>query len=115
MDLLIACEKEHAEDATFIDIVVKDLAGRDRAVTLVYALPIAREGLTWLEVRRKITCQPGAEYGDNIATGRVGTGRRTRYPFGAVAQGGKGKAIGIDLAYPAFYRIGYNADTEELA
>ena len=44
------------------------------------------------------------------------SGRLSKYPFGAVAaaHSGPGIGLGIDMAHPAFYRVGYNAGTGEL-
>jgi hypothetical protein len=36
------------------------------------------------------------------------------YPLGAVASAGTGTALGIDMQAPAFFRIGYHADLNEL-
>ena len=41
-------------------------------------------------------------------------GRLSRYPLAAVADDRSGVALGIDMMYPAFFRIGYNAGTAEL-
>ncbi|MFO1531110.1 MAG: hypothetical protein U1F77_15585 [Kiritimatiellia bacterium] len=41
-------------------------------------------------------------------------GRLSRYPFAAVATAERGTALGIDMAFPAFYRAGCNAATGEL-
>ena len=66
--------------------------------------------------------RPAAEYrvkpqGEAANTTRfqVGVnGRLSKYPLGAVADAKRGLAVGIDMARPAFYRIGYNAATGEL-
>jgi len=50
----------------------------------------------------------------NAARFRVAGGRLSRYPMAAVADHRPGVALGIDMACPAFYRIGYNAGTGEL-
>jgi len=41
-------------------------------------------------------------------------GRLSRYPVGAVAVAKQGFALAIDMARPAFFRIGYNSGTREL-
>jgi len=46
---------------------------------------------------------------------RVGsTGRLSKYPFGAVTAGDRGTGLGIDMARPAFFRVGYNAQSQEI-
>ena len=100
--------------ATFIDATLSDTTGKDRAVTLVYAIPVKRAGLRWLaDCRREEAVEPKRDYA-GVSRFRVGNGRLSRYPLAAVAQAEGGTALGIDMARPAFYRVGYNSATEEL-
>jgi hypothetical protein len=101
-------------DASF-DVTLTDTSGKDRAVTLVYAVPLMGANCQWLQdPRHSIAAAEGREY-LNAARFDVGTnGRLSRYPFGAVASSNEGVALGIDMAYPAFFRVGYNAGTHEL-
>jgi len=103
------------DGVVFVDATLTDRTGRDRAVTLLYALPVPPDSLRWLhDPRESRTVRPGEEY-VNAAGFRVGAnGRLSRYPLGAVAGGDRGTALGIDMARPAFYRIGYHAGTGEL-
>ncbi len=105
------------------DMTLSDTTGKDRALTLVFSISESpfrpkpgREGLSWFEnPRRSIPIDPGREY--TLASRfRVGSsGRLSYYPLGAVAdKWGNGLALGIDVAKPAFYRIGYHAGTGEL-
>ncbi len=99
----------------FTDVTLTDKTGKDRAVTLLYCVPVPPAGLTWLEDARRV--QPvgsGREYMTFSRFDAGANGRLSRYPFAAVAGPGGGTALGIDLAYPAFYRAGYNAATGEL-
>ncbi len=50
----------------------------------------------------------------NASRFRVAGGRLSRYPLGAVSDNRRGVALGIDMAHPAFFRIGYNAEAKEL-
>ncbi|QEH36045.1 hypothetical protein OJF2_46030 [Aquisphaera giovannonii] len=97
------------------DVTIRDTTGKDRAITLLYALPIPPAGASWLDDPR--TTRPvaaGREYVHARPT-RAGSGRLSTYPFAAVATGdGKGAAIGLDMAFPALYRAGYHAGTGEL-
>ena len=90
---------------TLFDVTLQDTTGRDRAVTLLYAVPVAPDGLAWLhDPRRSVAVEPGREY-VNATTFRVGAnGRLSRYPLAAVANGRRGVALGIDMMQPAFYR-----------
>ncbi|MDG3004197.1 hypothetical protein [Paludisphaera mucosa] len=105
------------KDAESFDVVLRDKTGRDRAVTLVYTTPVAASGARWLDdPRRASAVEPGREYLRSAPSQfRAGAnGRMSAYPFGAVVQGGRGTALGLDMARPAFFRVGYNAGTEEL-
>ncbi len=101
--------------ADLLDVTLTDTTGRDRAVTLVYSMPVTGEGLQWLEnPRSTVPVEPSREYMDagrfNLGT----NGRISPYPFAAVATSVAGTAIGIDMACPAVYRAGYNSGTAEL-
>ncbi len=102
--------------ATFFDVSVRDTTGKDRAVTLLYAIPVPPVGVKWLDdPRRSSGVEAGREY-VHAASFRAGAnGRLSTYPLGALTQAGDmgGLALAIDMAYPAFYRIGYNAGTGE--
>ncbi len=115
--LQLEVSQKHQEKATLLDVAVHDSTGKDRAVTLVYAIPLPSAGIRWLDdPRRALEVESGREY-VHAASFRAGAnGRLSTYPLGAVAlaDGKSGRAIGIDMAVPAFYRIGYNAGTGEL-
>lgn len=98
-----------------IDVEVTDTTGKDRAVTLVYCVPIGRGGIWWLEnPRQSVEAEAGREYMDAGRFHLGANGRISRYPFAAVATEEKGTGLGIDMAYPAVFRGGYNAGTREL-
>jgi hypothetical protein len=105
------------------DMTLSDTTGKDRALTLVFSISESpfepkpgREGLSWLEnPRRSIPIEPGREYTLASRFRAGSSGRLSYYPLGAVAdKWGNGLALGIDVAKPAFYRIGYHAGTGEL-
>lgn len=100
--------------ATFVDATLTDTTGKDRAIALVYAVPVTPQGLRWLQQpRQTLDVEPMREY-VHASQFRVGGGRLSYYPFGAVSDDGRGTALGIDMARPAFYRVGYHAGTGEL-
>ena len=97
------------------EATLADTSGRDRAVTLVYAVPIARAGLSWLDdPRRQMPVEAPREYVGATRFQAGANGRLSRYPLAAVAGAQGGVGLGIDMAHPAFFRAGYNASTEEL-
>ena len=100
---------------TYFEATLTDTSGKDRAVTLVYAVPLPPGDWQWLQDPRHSTAAvDGREY-VNAARYNVGAnGRLSHYPFGAVTSTSQGIALGIDMATPAFFRVGYNAGTREL-
>jgi hypothetical protein len=123
LGLELDCHKEQTRlpavgqvgNATLFDVTLSDTTGKDRAITLLYAVPLSPAKCRWLQdPRRSLTVEPGREY---INAGRFSAGangRLSRYPFAAVAVGEQGVGLGIDMAEPAFFRAGYNAGTGEL-
>jgi hypothetical protein len=115
LGLKIESHKQQSGSATFFDVSVSDTTGKDRAVTLVYTVPIPSGKTLWLkDPRQSVVVEPGQEY-LNASSFAVGAnGRLSRYPFAAVATEKDGVGLGIDMACPAFFRTGYNAATKEL-
>ena len=101
--------------ARLFDVTLSDTTGKDRAVTLVYAVPVAAQGLRWFDdPRRTVEVGPSQEV-MRVGHFRAGAnGRLSRYPLGAVQTKDRAVALGIDMARPAFFRIGCNAGTGEL-
>lgn len=115
LDLKLDCRTQESGDATFFDVTLEDTSGKDRAVTLVYAVPVPETDGQWLrDPRHSVPVVEGREYLDATRYGAGANGRMSRYPFGAVAGPEGGVALGIDMAQPAFFRVGYNAGTREL-
>jgi hypothetical protein len=115
MGLELECNEEKVGKATFFDVTISDTIGKDRAVTLVYAIPISAERLLWLQdPRRSQTVEAKREY-MNAGRFSVGAnGRLSRYPFAALVSDSQGIGLGIDMARPAFFRVGYNVTSKEL-
>ncbi len=114
LDLQLNWRKSEGHGATFIDAELRDTSGRDRAITLIYALPVPRAELRWLyDPRTDLPIQAASEY-IHATSFRAGAGRLSRYPFAAVADDKHGTAVGIDPAFPALFRVAYNAGSEEL-
>jgi hypothetical protein len=105
---------EQKRRGPFFDVTLTDTTGKDRAVTLVYARPVAGDGWTWLaDPLNSERASPGREY--VVAHPQpAGMGRLSRWPFAAISDGRRGLALGIDMARPAFFRAGFNAGTREL-
>jgi hypothetical protein len=101
---------------TFYDVTLQDLTGQDRALTLVYSLPLEKEGLTWFHHPRRSVPLTGAKSEIMNATRHAvgANGLLSRYPFGAVGAAGKGRAIGLAPATPLVFRTGCQPVTREL-
>jgi hypothetical protein len=107
-------QRSESRGATFIDATLSDTTGRDRAISLVYAIPVRGEDLRWChDPRQTWQIEPRREY-VNASQFRVAGGRLSRYPLAAVVDERRGVGLGIDPARPAFFRTVYNAGTQEL-
>jgi hypothetical protein len=115
LGLKLDCTKTEQNGVTFLDVTLSDTTGKDRAVTLYYVVPLEPKGLQWFhDPRQTIPVEPSREYMNATAFHAGANGRLSRYPLGAVADASKGVGLGIDMARPAFCRIGYNSGTGEL-
>lgn len=102
--------KETAENASrLFDVTLSSSAGGDRALTLVYALPLEAGEITWHSSLRK--CETLKEdSGERFSAGHspCGTGLLSKWPLGAAAAGGCGEALGINPEAPAVFHLGVN-------
>ncbi len=115
LGLELKCRREQTGSATFFDVAISDTTGKDRAITLVYAIAIPTGNCRWLQdPRRSMAVEAGREYVNAGRFSAGANGRLSRFPFAALASDNKGVALGIDMARPAFFRVGYNAGTKEL-
>lgn len=102
-----------AGDSRRTRIAVRDLAGRDRAVTLYYVVPVDATGWRWYDnVRESRVIGGRDEYHNTVQLGVGGSGRTSRYPFACVA--GEREARSLLVTEPAVCHFGYNAGTREL-
>ncbi len=116
LGVTLHCDKTGSDLCELFDVTLTDTTGRDRALTLVYSVPVSGDLVTWFDdPRREQVTEPGREYLNASRFGRVGAnGCLSRYPLGCVGLGQQGSALAIDMLYPAVYRIGYNAGSGEL-
>ena len=60
LGLELEITKSAVSNAVFYDAALRDTTGKDRAVTLVFAVPVAAQGLRWLDdPRRASAVEPG--------------------------------------------------------
>jgi hypothetical protein len=113
--LRLAPKEGTLNGATTVEAEVRDLTGRDRAITLYYAVRTPQEAWSWLADPRSEQPASGLREYANTSRFEVGhNGRLSLYPFGAVAGTARGLALGLDPFTPAYSRVCYNAGTREL-
>jgi len=94
---------------------IQDTSGKDRAISVYYALPISSSNLIWHDDVR--TSKPVASAGDtallqNVNAGATGT--YSLYPLCAVTNDTAGISLAAPIDRPAIYRFGYSADAQML-
>ncbi len=89
---------------------VSDTSGRDRAVSLVFALPLDATGWHWGEdIRRSRVIAGNGEFVNQVSVRGGSTGTMSLYPQAAVWNDTMGVALALDMAQPAVCRVGYHA------
>lgn len=104
----VACEQRRG--ARFLKGRLSDTSGKDRAITLLFAVPLPEGEIEWWDdARRSRVADPKLRHELSYTIGgEAGKGQFSRYPIGAVTVSGRGIAIGIDPQVPACYRIAVN-------
>lgn len=91
-----------------------DTTGKDRAVTLLFALPIdAREWQWGDDMRQSRKIEGVSEFAHTVPVGAGAAGRISRYPLGAIWNDHAGVGLGLDMAHPAQYSIVYHPGTRQ--
>ncbi|MBI5384625.1 MAG: hypothetical protein HZA90_08030 [Verrucomicrobia bacterium] len=94
---------------------VTDTTAKDRAVTLVFALPLEAVGWRWGDdIRRHRVIAGRGEFANSVSVRCGATGTMSLYPLAAVWGERDGLALGLDMARPAVYRVGYHAGRKTL-
>ena len=92
-----------------------DATAADRAITLVFALPLDARGWRWWDnilAAREISAP--REYSTVVPIGAGATGALSQYPFACVSDDLTALCLAIDMDEPRQYRLGYNAGTRQL-
>lgn len=98
-----------------IDGEVRDLAGRERAVTVYFTYPVDAIGWRWPDDQRSSRLIRAGEHYDNLVNVGVGaTGMASRYPLACVSGPHQALALGVPLDMPRLCRLGYDAACREL-
>ena len=94
---------------------ITDTVGRDRAVMLLFALPIDAIGWRWHEdLRQARIIQGRDEFSQTTAVACGATGTMSVYPLAALENGQTGVGLAIDMGRPSQYRLVYHAGTRQL-
>ncbi len=93
---------------------LEDTSGRDRAITLLFALPVAMRGGQWgRNIHESAAIGDTGEHINPVSIGTGATGAMSLYPWSCVTDDRSGLALGLDLNAPAQYRLAYNAATQQ--
>ena len=91
-----------------------NLRGGDRAVLLLFALPVDATGWVWHDnIRESRTIRGAAEFVVANPVGAGTTGTMSAYPLAAISGPDAGLALGVDYDRPAQYRFFYHAGTRQ--
>lgn len=94
---------------------VSDTSRRDRAVTVVFALPLDATGWRWGDdIRHSRVIQGSGEFVNQTSVRCGSTGTLSLYPMAAVWNTNTGIALALDMAQPAVARVGYHAGLKML-
>ncbi len=113
LNLEITVEWASDDDAIRLNGTVRDTTGQDRAVTLLFALPIDARDAQWGTDIHGGRVIGSGENAEAVRMGTGATGALARYPFSCVYGDDWGVGLGIDLDQPCQYRLAYNADTQQ--
>jgi hypothetical protein len=94
---------------------LSDSSGKDRAVSLLFALPVDATGWDWGDdIGRPRRISGTGEFANTVAVGCGATGTMSLYPLAAVYSQKEGLGLGLDMAQAAQYRLVYHAGTKQL-
>jgi len=92
---------------------ISDTSAKDRAVTLVFAVPAAARMELGDDLRRIRKISGDGEFANQIAVPCGSTGTQSLYPIAPVWDEQTGLAVGLDMR-SALYRVGYHAGLHRL-
>jgi hypothetical protein len=114
LGLNLEADLSAGRDHLAIEGRVTDTTGRDRAVTLLFALPLDATGWQWGEDARASRLIGGiGEFANTISLRSGANGKMSLYPLAAVWSGRAGLALALDMDHPAQYRLVYHAGTRQ--
>ncbi len=94
---------------------VTDTTGLDRAVMLLFAIPLDALGWSWgQDIREQRPVAVPEELSNTVSVNCGANGRHSLYPLACVSDDRSGLALAVDMAKPAQYRLAYHAGTKQL-
>lgn len=115
LDLKLSAQFSAATNHLALEGRLQDTTSKDRAITLVFALPLDAVGWRWGDdIRRSRTIQGQGEFSNQIIVRCGATGAMTLYPVAPIFNDRFGLALALDLGRPAQCRMGYHAGTRQL-
>ncbi|MGL4941830.1 MAG: hypothetical protein ACRC46_01405 [Thermoguttaceae bacterium] len=98
-----------------IEYVLTSTDNVDHLLTVTYAVTTFAPNIRYCkDPRITVPIEANKEYTLTTPSIVGAAGRLSKYPFAAVASGTRGKAVGIDINRPFYFRTGYNAPLKEL-
>jgi hypothetical protein len=92
-----------------VDCEARDRTGRDRAVTIGYALTVPPEGRRWWHsIRSSDAVTAEGVYSEEVPVEAGATGGMSTYPFACLGGKKDSLSLAIPMSEPCVYRIGYN-------
>ncbi len=114
LNLRLKTQIKAQQDSILFEGRVSDTTGRDRAVTLLFALPLDAVGWQWGEDMRLSRVISGTgEFANTVTVHCGANGKMSRYPLAAVWNERVGLALALDMGKPAQYRLVYHAGTRQ--
>ncbi|RYG71304.1 hypothetical protein EON80_05445, partial [bacterium] len=101
------------KDHIAIEGRVADLSGKDRAISLVFALPVDARSWKWGQTIRESQTVGADELSNTVAFFAGSNGRHSLYPFANVHDAKNGLAIGLDPNFAAQNRLAVNGATRQ--
>lgn len=102
-------------DHVAIEGTVTDTTGSDRAVMLLFALPIDAAGWNWgQDVRQQRPILSTDEISNTVGVNCGANGQQSLYPMACLSDDRSGLALGMDMSVPAQYRLAYHPGTKQL-
>ncbi len=115
MNLKLNAQYKSFDGGITVSGELEDTSGTDRAISLYYALPVAKQSLTWhQDVRTKRPASGSQDLitSKTLAAGAIGA--HSFYPVCAVTNDQAGLSLSIPMDRPVYYRLAYSPSTEML-